>query len=371
MDKWYCPLPFRHAYIDPDGISCCCKTPRQSSTLSEWPDNQWLKQIQTKFLNNEIPQECRECQQSEQDFGHSLRTNSVRDYGNEIFTDTKIDFVDYRSVNICNFKCRSCAPVFSHGIDQEVKNNPSLLKFWKPNQTKTVSVDSINRDWLLENLSQIRRLMFTGGEPTRIREIREILETIIERDEKNIEILITTNGSFEDQFWKDLTLRIPRLHWTLSLDAVGPAAEIIRHGTVWSIVEKNARWLSQNAHSLDINTVVSELSVPGLPDLIKFVRDLQRSTTKQNGCLHQFHVCRKPDRLAADNWPDDLRPKILSQISKCLDMDLLDYQRDFVQNLISVISQSSFDQNLWDRSRQFHSVLDSVRHEDHMTLLSI
>lgn len=321
------------------------------------------------MLAGSIPKDCQGCHQSEKDFGNSLRTSSLRDYGNQIFQDTQIDFIDYRSINICNFKCRSCYPVFSHGIDNEVKNHPVLLKYWTPNKSKTVSVDSINRDWILENLSGIRRLMFTGGEPTKIPEIKAIIEAIASRDDLDLEIMITTNGSFQDIFWKEIVGKIKRLHWTLSLDAVGSAAEIVRYGTEWEIVDSNARWLAKHANSLDINTVVSDISAPGLPELLAYVRELQDSANDYNGCYHQFHVCRSPEIMAADNWPLDLKTKILRNLRNI--KNLRDYQQTFLDNFCDLLKNSQFDEKLWNRSREFHDTLDSIRGQNHRVLFDI
>jgi sulfatase maturation enzyme AslB (radical SAM superfamily) len=337
--------------------------------LADWSDNSWLKDLQKQTLAGQIPDVCLVCKQSEEDFGESLRTSSLRDYGGKVFTETNIDFIDYRSINICNFKCRSCDPIFSHGIDNETKNNPALLKFWTPNQTKTVSVDSVNRDWISENIRDIRRLMFTGGEPTCIPEIKSLIGEIASQ-ELDIDVMITTNGSFEDPFWKEIVQKISRMHWTISIDAVGDLAEIVRQGTNWSIVDANARWLAKHAHSLDINTVVSDISVPGLPDLFRYVRDLQKISNGYNGCYHQLHVCRTPSATAADNWPPDLKPKILDLLRSCL-LDLTDYQQEFLKNFCAIIEKSNFDDKSWNRSREFHDTLDAIRDQNHRILFDI
>ena len=104
MSKWYCPLPFRHAYIDSTGIAACCQTPRYQVSLDEWPTHPELLKLQQELLNGNISKACQGCAQQESKFGTSLRTDSNRDYNNQVFTDTKLDFIDFRSVNICNFK---------------------------------------------------------------------------------------------------------------------------------------------------------------------------------------------------------------------------------------------------------------------------
>jgi sulfatase maturation enzyme AslB (radical SAM superfamily) len=117
--------------------------------------------------------------------------------------------------------------------------------------------------------------MLTGGEPTYIPQVKYLLEKIV-YDNYDLDVLITTNASFTDNFWFELTRKFKRLHWTISLDAVGPAAEIIRHGTDWSTIENNIVWLSTHAHSLNFNTVVSNLNVLHLKPLLKFVNQMKK-----------------------------------------------------------------------------------------------
>jgi len=375
LSNWYCPLPFRHAYLDSSGISACCQTARIPTTLEEWPNHPFLKKLQKEILEGQIPTACSGCVQQEATQGRSLRTDSVKDYDAAIFTDTQIDFVDYRSSNICNFKCRSCNPMFSHGIAQEVRANDVLKEFFPLVTTKTVAVDERHYKWIVDHLGQIKRLMFTGGEPTIIPGVKMIIEEVLKNHADTVSILITSNASFTDPFWYDITRRIQNLHWTLSIDAVGTQAEIIRHGTDWKIVEENARWLAVNASSLDINTVVSNLSVLHLGPLLKFVRELQLSSISPNGrhgdvgCRHQFFVCAgSGDRLSAVNWPEELSVKVLDCINQCLLLDLDDEQRSMLSGLSNRIQNTKFDPVAWARGERLNIALDNLRDEDHSAL---
>ena len=94
--------------------------------LDEWPTHPELIKLQQELLAGNKPAVCKTCIKQEQIYGTSLRTNSNRDYNNQIFTDTNIDFIDFRSVNICNFKCRTCEPFFSNGIAADVKRSEFL-----------------------------------------------------------------------------------------------------------------------------------------------------------------------------------------------------------------------------------------------------
>lgn len=372
-DKWYCPLPFKHAYVDSRGVAACCQTPRHPVSLESWPDNPYLKDLQSTILSGNIPRECHGCVLQEKTQGRSLRTDALKDYNNKKFTDTNIDFVDYRSNNICNFKCRTCEPAFSHGIANEVKQHPNLQKFFKGTSKKTVHVTQTNADWIKNNIDVIKRLMITGGEPTAMPEVKEIIKRIV-YDQLDVDVLITTNASFTDTFWFEATRLCKKLHWTVSIDAIDAPAEIIRHGTKWSIVESNIKWLASHASSMDINTVVSNLNVLHLAPLLKFVANIQEESRYPkglhgtDGVRHQFHVCQYPYRLAANNWPDDLRPKVIQYLEQCLSMPLNSEQKSMISGLINSIQTTMFDQLKWDLGQEYNLELDAIRNQNYNSL---
>lgn len=374
MSSVYCPLPFRHAYVDPGGIAACCMSPRSSDSIADWPANAKLISMQQQLLNNEVPESCQGCHDSEKNYGNSLRLDALRDYNNQVFTDTVIDFVDYRSSNICNFKCRSCNPIFSHGISQEVKNSKTLQKYFHVIETKTASVTERDQEWILNNLSQIRRLMLTGGEPTVIPGIKKIVELVAEKYANQISLMITTNASFEDQFWFDITERIPNLHWTVSIDAVGPAAEIVRHGTDWNVVNRNIHWLAKHANSLDINTVITNLNLFQLRDVLTLGHELQQESIFPNGrhgdigCRHQFCVTTKPYILAVDNLTEELAAQAVPYLEDCLKLDLDQEQRNTITGVLSSMRNFKFDPVLWARSNEYNNEFDLLRSQDHTKL---
>ena len=374
MSDWYCPLPFRHAYIDSTGISPCCQIPRSPVSLDQWHTTPKLIEIQQDLLNGDRPAACHMCAANEQAYGHSLRTYAEQDYNNQVFTDTQIDFIDFRSINICNFKCRSCGPVFSHGITQEVNRYPELKKFfWQVPTDKTASVTDTNVDWIMRNLGSFKKIMLTGGEPTVIPGVRDLI-TKIKQDHKEINVLITSNASFQDDFWFEITEKLPRLHWTVSVDAVGPAAEIIRHGSDWSLIERNITWLAANAPSLNINSVVSNLSVFGLKPLLEFGACMQKIGRTSNprqgwyGIRHQFHVCQRPDHLSADNLTTELQDRAVTYLESCLELSLDDEQKNTVTGLIKQIESAQFDSELWAKSQHYNQILNQIRNENHLSL---
>jgi hypothetical protein len=152
-----------------------------------------------------------------------------------------------------------------------------------------------------------------------------------------------------DEFWYEITEQLPNLHWTVSIDAVGSVAEIVRHGSDWPVIERNVSWLAQHANSLDINSVVSNLTIFGLKPLLEFGRRMQQlSITPVGrhgdlGCRHQFFVCQRPYLLAADNLSEELQPQAVDYLESCLSLDLDDEQRNMLTGLINQIKSAKFN----------------------------
>jgi hypothetical protein len=203
--------------------------------------------------------------------------------------------------------------------------------------------------------------------------VRELINKI-KKDHKDIKVLITTNASFQDNFWFEITEQLPNLHWTVSIDAVGPSAEIVRHGTDWSVVERNVTWLAGNAPSLNINSVVSNLSVFGLRPLLAFGNRMQKIGVTSNprqgwyGIRHQFHVCQRPDHLSADNLTEELQVRAIAYLESCLELDLDNEQKNTVTGLITQVRSVSFDPGLWTESLNYNQILNQIRGENHLTL---
>ena len=215
--------------------------------------------------------------------------------------------------------------------------------------------------------------MLTGGEPTVIPGVKDLVKKI-KQHHKGIQILITSNASFQDDFWFDITRELSNLHWTVSIDAVGPAAEIVRHGSDWPLISHNVSWLAQHATSLDINSVVSNLTLFNMRSLLEFGRRMQQLSVTpigrhgDLGCRHQFFVCQRPYWLAADNLSEELQPQAVEYLRSCLELDLDIEQRTMLEGLINQIKNSKFNPNLWNRSQTYNQTLDQIRHENSSSL---
>ena len=229
-------------------------------------------------------------------------------------------------------------------------------------------MDQNNLDYVLSILPQLKQLRFAGGEPTHQPEVKKIIQHIIDHDLKHIDIQITTNGSFDDDFWLGVIQQLPNIHWTLSLDGVEEVAELIRHGTRWSRVLDNLNFLGKNAHSLLINTTVSNLNIMHLTPLIELVNQVRLNNQDQrNGCDHMFQTVSTPGWMAPWNLTDELRPA--AQL-KCSEYQKLSPENaELWSNIHDNLTTVPFDSVLWSRHLEFNSSLDRIRGEDYASVL--
>lgn len=362
----WCPLPFRHVFIEPRGIKPCCSyTKTENMSVQSWLDSDQLRELQSNILAGQVDPGCEDCLRGEKQHGTSTRLGAIEQYGSEVFTDTAIDYVDYRSSNVCNFRCRSCEPYFSNGIAQDLKNSKFLMTLYQipPEKVATTS----DKNWILDNLHNIKRLMFTGGEPTLLPEVRHIVERI-RRDRVDTNIIMITNGSFQDPYWLDIASDMPNLNFTISIDAVGPAAEIIRHGTKWSQIERNILHLAQHGHSVNFSTVITQLNFFQLGPLLAFTDIIRKISDRPNGRTQFIQICNHPHYFSPINWPDYMRPSAMEYLDHLLSLEYLDFARDVLANLKHSIQQHKFDPEAWTMAQRVNLELDLLRKQDHAWL---
>lgn len=368
----WCPLPFRHVFIEPRGVKPCCSyTKMYQGTVKDWLNSQELMDLQRTISDGQTPEGCRYCIEGEQRDGTSTRLGAIKDYGEEPTHITQIDYVDYRSNNICNFRCRSCDPFYSNGIAQEARRNPVLQQFYPIPQQKTAPTQTSDKQWILDNLGNIKRLMFTGGEPTRIPEVREIIDEIRKKEIQDISVMMTSNASFSDPYWFDITQTMPNIHWTLSIDSVGTAAEIIRDGTDWSQVSATVERMFDVAPSVNIGTVVTNLNLTQLDLLFVWANELKdRYSHRTNGRTHFIEICNWPRHLSPYNWPVERRDAIVTYLETlCQQPGLQEKQQQIAQSLLTNIRNTVPDTELWSQFERFNKTLDNIRNQDHTQLL--
>jgi sulfatase maturation enzyme AslB (radical SAM superfamily) len=203
---------------------------------------------------------------------------------------SSVEYLDLRYSNLCNFSCRTCEPAFSSSIDKEIQINPSLKKYY--NITPSVQLfDSYND--IKSMLPKVKRINFTGGEPLLIKKNILVLEELINCNNTDCEILITTNASVINKSIIHLISQFNSVHWTISLDGVENSAEYIRHGTAWNQVNENIHTILAIKQSVAFNTVLSTYSLLDLAKLVRYFAAIKDQYNDQPVELW-FALCESP-----------------------------------------------------------------------------
>lgn len=213
--------------------------------------------------------------------------------------------------------------------------------------------------------------MFTGGEPTRIPAVKEILEEIRQRNLPDLQVQLITNGSFTDPYWRELAVSQPNINWTVSIDAVGTAAEIIRYGTDWQLVESNIRFLAENCHSLNFSTVISKLNVFQLRPLLEFTKSIQTDYIRPNGRTQFIQFCVWPNYFNPYNWPSNLKAQAEQYVRAIINDNVHEDHNDILTSLADRIHSNQFDIALWARGEQLNDTYNSIRNENHQLLFGV
>ena len=368
MNNFYCPLPFKHIFVAPNGVkSCCSYTGSYEGTIEQYLESNLLAHIQSSILKGIVPRGCKECYHSENQTKHSTRLIALDDYNNTHYTNTDIDYVDLRSSNLCNLKCRSCNPLFSSRIQSELnKNFNDLAEFYSyQNKSTLIQVNDSDVNYIKNHLYKINRLNLTGGEPTFIPEVKTILDEC-EKQEFNGNILITSNVNFTDNFWFELSKKLgEQIHWTISIDAIGDGAEIIRSGSSWELMDYNINKLVQVSNSIEFNITVSALNIQYIIELLLYINDIKNKYRHiPNGKTIRISPCWDPDFLQIQIIPENIIKSVINEIEylvahENLHIDIF----DSFNELLNILSNNE-NKILWKKFLIYNNTLNRIRNED-------
>lgn len=361
-------MPWIHQFIQADGIKMCCSSTAKLDVLPiDFHKSTYLSDIKKTISQGEVPQECYQgCLKLEEQGYSSTRTLALKDWNYTVDTvPDEILYLDLRHSNLCNFSCRSCEPGFSSEIAREIQENPKLSRYHTPTDIHLVNHKS--QQGITDLLPSLQRINFTGGEPLLIKENINVLEELIRLGNTDCEILITTNASIINNKIIDLIRHFNRVHWTISIDAVGTAAEYIRNGTVWATVEKNIAQILQTKQSVAFNTVITAYSMMDLSNLLEYFKDLKNLYNNQPLELW-FSVCELPNFLSPMSANDQMKTKALSELSESIDiLSGLDNPIRSIQTLKSLqnnLKESIINKTTFNKFINYTRDLDQIRNQN-------
>ena len=306
MDKkHYCPIPFNHLAIRPNGkVFPCCnfrweETPEDMDLGYDnlFFDHPFMKKIRKDLLEDKPVEGCSRCYESEQHTGKSMRTDYIRiadKLGLSKKEEPELTYIDLALSNVCNNKCRMCGPELSTNWYSDAKK----LGIEIPR-----GLLEHKNDLKEYNLSNLRLIKLIGGEP--LMEQEKFIEILERCTLENLSVLITTNTTIQpNKKLLSLLEKCHRVKWNLSIDAYGPLNDFLRKGSKWDEIDRNVDWFKEtfSEEFVSIDSVASIYNINVLHHLIDYA--------KSKSIPQRYVMCDGPNWMHPRNLPSKVKLKV-------------------------------------------------------------
>lgn len=292
MDNNYCPLPFNHLNIHPNGgVSICCVAKMdgpdsgfikknnkmmnlREDKLDDIFESDYYKNLRNDMLTGKYPKACDGCYKIEQLGGQSRRNAELRRWGE--YNESKLEFIDLRLSNLCNLKCMMCYPDSSSSLITDYKKWSDELPFMSKNDTSFELFQWFNED-IVEQLKQhkdsLKYLYINGGEPFIMPIQWKMLEKLIDWGVAgNIHISYNTNCTTYDESFNDYWKHFKVVTVGCSIDGVGDKNTFIRYPSKWDVANDNILKIANNEHidGMNITNSIQWLNAPFLEEFYEW-----------------------------------------------------------------------------------------------------
>jgi len=392
-----CAIPWMHLNFEPNGkVVPCCLTSHHNvfagdlttQSIEEIWNSDNMKQLRKDMINGVRPKICDTCFNKEDVTGVSGRHYHNRDFPDVLkkipeitledgtCTEMDLKYWDFRFSNLCNYKCRSCGPRYSSAWVPDAK------KLGLTDQEKVWNIESVedktNVDFLEDQIDNVKRIYFAGGEPLLMPEHWQILDKLVERKRFDVKLSYNTNCSTLEygkknviDYWKQWDLG--KLEVWPSIDEIGERAELIRSGTVWSKVEANLKELAKYDNIiLRPGMTIGAWNVRRLPAMITYLTDL--GVIRRHPVIHRYinynnffiNLLDHPKHYHVSILPDDYRNETIKELEAFIEEYNEKYSTDITEIFTHIIHELKQPFNLEAAKRFIHtsSNVDRIRNEN-------
>lgn len=296
-----------------------------------------LVQARQLMARGEPVKACRLCYRSEKDKKTSYRLHQNQKWQaelgvmeDEIIREAKRRHfhLPYKPVslhlnlsNLCNLKCRMCWS----GNSSEIEADPVHSR-WAPSpkripkgkerirQKREFFQDNFDaiRD-IVGDMTDLREIYFTGGEPTIMPSVRDMLEYLLKEGRSDIAIRMNTNATSLNRSFMELLRQFRALTINFSLDGTGESYEYIRFPARWENVKINIDRFRQAFPDATFHAMptIQIYNVFNLMELKHFCDQagIEMSVTPLYGPLHlAVTILPQPARDKAADMVADILP---------------------------------------------------------------
>lgn len=331
----FCMLPWLHLHAYPDGrVYPCCFAEYfhpvgnlKNNTMEEVWNQEGYKEIRKLMLKDKPVKQCTKCYEQEANGFFSLRYDANRNYGHNIadiektlpdgtHPEFKIRYWDVRFSNLCNFRCRTCGPIFSSNWYNDHIKLYNRIPDVNGNPLARIEYASGDEDSMIcqmeEHIPYLEQVYFAGGEPLIMKEHYILLEKLIDAGRTDVCIQYNTNFSelsFKDKHVFDYWKHFKTVGVGASLDASGPRAELMRKGTEWKNTVANREKMLKEVPHVDfyIAATISTMNVLHILDFHKEWVELGLVKPKD----FNFNILQSPSWYRIDILPKEFKENVV------------------------------------------------------------
>lgn len=260
-------------------MSACCAMHGWEVEKIDFFNDPTLTKIRQQWNNNEWPEECNFCHNSEKLGNYSRRLGSI-DWAKNQFglsddqlNEVKLLKLDYYAGNTCNLRCAICGPEDSIAWQKEL----GIAKKQRVVDQNLMDIDTDNIKWI----------HFTGGEPLLIDEHWKLLKSVKHKDQ--VMLNYNTNGTtLPKQELIELWSLFKFVMIDFSIDDIGERFEYQRYPAKWENVVENLFWFRENMPvnvMFAVNTALGLLNHKNYDNLKKWF-DENFSTNRVTDPVH-------------------------------------------------------------------------------------
>lgn len=277
--------------------------------------------------------------------------------------------------NTCNMSCVYCSDMFSSKIQQE---NTKFGRFEKSGVvienkfSKKSDFDQLTQkfwSWLDNNYQHIHRFHIVGGEPFYQKQLDDYIDFLSSRKNVKLELNIISNLMIDPNRLKDkinkikklvAEKKIKRFELTASIDCWGPEQEYIRQGLDLTLWKQNFEYIvSESWIVLNINQVISALSVPSVVPLLEYVNSLRTNRT----IGHHLITVTLPSYLNPDIFGNSIFDSEFEKILSLMPEDTWQHKesKNYMKGVMLQISKSQCNSQELAKLKVYLTELDRRR----------
>ena len=341
--KHYCPIPFHHIAIRPNGTMQPCCAFRWNEIPNDFTINYKNLFYEHPFMNKireDLKQDkpvagCSECYNAEQLTGNSMRTEYLKKrslgFSSTPPAEPTLTYIDLALSNVCNNRCRMCGPDLSTNWYADTKALGKQIPRGLIN-LNTNLFDNID-------LSKLTFIKMIGGEP--LMEQEKFVAVLEKCDLSNLSILIATNSTVRpNEKLLSLLSKCKQVNWNLSIDSYGRLNDFLRKGSNWEEIKENLNWYTETfPKMIKVVSVVSIYNANNFYELADYVK---------GKCDIGFNIVDGDEWMMPKNIPDNIKEQVVSMVNKT--------NHPFKPRVINAINQPGNIRNFIEQDIKLNSI---------------